>query len=155
MRDMTMREPVIIEMLPCAADYNRLRKAVGWGEYREDVISDSLPHSLYCICALIDEQVIGMARIIGDAGMVYYIQDVIVLPEYQRQGIGTRMMERIMDYLQSHAHQNTIIGLMSAVGKEQFYKKYGFTRRPTEKLGAGMTIFWNLENSLTGCGIPV
>jgi GNAT superfamily N-acetyltransferase len=135
----------ISEMLPSAEDYNCLRIAVGWRPYREEVIKNSLPHSIYCICALVGDQTVGMARIIGDAGMVYYIQDVIVLPEYQRQGIGTQMMDLIMIYLRAHSHHNTILGLMAAVGKEPFYEKYGFTRRPTEKLGAGMTLFWQAE----------
>jgi GNAT superfamily N-acetyltransferase len=137
-----MQAATIFEMLPSPADYNRLRVAVGWKPYREQVIADSLPNSLYCLCALIDGRTVGMARIIGDGGMVYYIQDVIVLPEYQGRGIGARMMAMIMDYLRAHSHQNTIIGLMSATGKEAFYEKYGFTRRPNEKLGAGMTLFW-------------
>ena len=140
--DKTMAEYSIVEMLPSAADYNRLRKAVGWGTYREELITHSLPESLFCICALADDKVIAMARILGDAGMVYYVQDVIVLPEFQNRGIGAQMMDRIMEYLRAHAQENTIIGLMSALGKEAFYEKYGFTRRPTGELGSGMTIFW-------------
>jgi ribosomal protein S18 acetylase RimI-like enzyme len=142
---MKVQEPLIVEMFPSAADYNRLRVAVGWKPYREEVIADSLPNSLYCLCALIDGQTVGMARIIGDGGMVYYIQDVIVLPEYQRRGIGTHMMDLVMEYLRTHSHRNTIIGLMAAAGKEAFYEKYGFTRRPNDKLGAGMTLFWQGE----------
>ena len=73
---------------------------------------------------------------------MYYIQDVIVLPEYQRQGIGRQMMARVMDYIRTHASHNSIIGLMAAHGKETFYESYGFTRRPNERFGAGMTMFW-------------
>ena len=51
-------------------------------------------------------------------------------------------MDRVMAYIRAHASHNTIIGLMAACGKESFYEKYGFTRRPTERLGAGMTMFW-------------
>jgi GNAT superfamily N-acetyltransferase len=144
-----METCTLVEMFPSAADYNRLREAVGWGIYREDVIEHSLPLSLYSLCALIDGQVVGMARIIGDDGMVYYIQDVIVLPGYQRRGIGTQMMDRIMEYLRVHAHNNTIIGLMASAGKEPFYEKYGFIRRPKGRFGAGMTTFWKLDNPLT------
>ena len=142
---MTLENCVLVEQLPSPADYNRLRQAVGWGVYQEAVIEQALPNTLYCVCALNDGQVIGMARIIGDGGMVYYIQDVIVLPAYQRQGVGTQMMDRIMAYIQAHAHHNTIVGLMAAHGKEPFYEKYGFTRRPTDRLGAGMTLFWQKE----------
>ncbi len=137
-----MQNCVIVEQLPDAQDYNRLREAVGWGSYEEAVIVRSLPNTLYCVCACVGEQVVGMARIIGDGGMVYYIQDVIVLPAYQRQGIGTQMMDRLMAYIGAHASRNTIIGLMAAKDKEPFYEKYGFVRRPNERMGAGMIIFW-------------
>jgi ribosomal protein S18 acetylase RimI-like enzyme len=135
----------IVEKLPTAAEYNRLRSQVGWKTYQEDVIEKALPNTLYGVCAYRDGELVGMARILGDGGMVYYIQDVIVLPDYQRQGIGTQMMDAIMAYIQAHASQNTIVGLMSAKGKEAFYERYGFTNRPTDLLGSGMTIFWNKE----------
>ena len=120
--DKTMAEYSIVEMLPSAADYNRLRKAVGWGTYREELITHSLPESLFCICALVDDKVIAMARILGDAGMVYYVQDVIVLPEYQNRGIGAQLMDAVMDYLGAHAQHNTIIGLMSGSEKNSSTK---------------------------------
>ena len=131
-----------IERLPSVPDYNRLRAAVGWSIYDEAVIAAFLPNTLYCICALDGDEAIGMARVIGDGGLVFYIQDVIVLPDYQRRGIGTHMMDHVMAYSAAHAHHNTIIGLMSAYGKEAFYEKYQFVRRPTERFGAGMTRFW-------------
>jgi ribosomal protein S18 acetylase RimI-like enzyme len=83
-----------------------------------------------------------MARVIGDGGLTYYIQDVIVLPACQRQGLGTRLMDAVMAYLCANAHPGSVIGLMAAHGKEPFYQKYGFVARPTERLGCGMTIFW-------------
>ena len=135
----------VVERLPSQDEYNQLRASVGWGVYERGVADAALPRSLYCVCALVEGSVVGMARVIGDGGLVYYIQDVIVRPEYQRQGIGTRLMERIMAYIRSHAHHNSVIGLMAAVGKEPFYERYGFTRRPNDRLGSGMTIFWRDE----------
>ena len=132
----------LIEKTPSPEEYNRLRTAVGWGAYDAGVIESFLPNSFYCVCAYSGEKMVGMARVIGDGGLVFYIQDVIVLPEFQGRGIGSQMMEKVMAYIENHAHHNTIIGLMSAIGKEAFYERYGFTRRPTEKYGAGMTRFW-------------
>ena len=137
-----MEKCTILEKLPTAAEYNWLRSLVGWKTYQESVIEKALPNTLYCVCAYDEGKLVGMARILGDGGMVYYIQDVIVIPDCQRQGIGTQMMDKVMEYIRLHASQNTIVGLMSAVGKEAFYEKYGFTIRPTEKFGAGMTMFW-------------
>jgi GNAT superfamily N-acetyltransferase len=132
----------LVDKLPSAEEYNHLRSLVGWGTYRDEVIDRALPRSLHCVCALIDGQMVGMARVIGDGGLVYYIQDVIVAPDYQGRGIGTQLMDRVMEYVRAHAHNNSIVGLMAAKGRESFYAKYGFAARPNGRLGPGMTIFW-------------
>jgi GNAT superfamily N-acetyltransferase len=72
---------------------------------------------------------------------------VIIKPKYQRQGIGTELMNKIMEYIHLHASDNAVIGLMAAKGKEPFYKRYGFTIRPDDNLGSGMTIFWKVEKT--------
>ena len=136
---------VLVETLPNATDYNRLRQAVGWGAYEEGQIEASLPRSLYGVCVYLDGSVVGMARVVGDDGLVFYIQDVIVLPDHQRRGIGRRMMDKVMAYIRAHAHHNSVVGLMAAKGKEPFYQQYGFTPRPTDRLGCGMTLFWRID----------
>jgi GNAT superfamily N-acetyltransferase len=135
-------EVEILEKIPSAEEYNEIRESVGWGIYELNVNKNALPKSLYFICAYLNSKLIGMARIIGDDGLVFYIQDVIVLPEYQNKGIGTKMMNKVMEYIEKHANNNSVIGLMSAKGKENFYGKFGFIIRPNENLGSGMTIFW-------------
>jgi hypothetical protein len=47
----------------------------------------------------------------------------------------------MMEYINLKAVPNTIIGLLSAYGKEPFYESYGFVKRPKNQLGFGMTIF--------------
>ena len=135
----------IAERLPSEDEYNELRASVGWGVYEGGVADAALPGSLFCVCALVAGSVVGMARVIGDVGLTFYVQDVIVRPEYQRQGIGTMLMERTMAYIRTHAHHNSVIGLMAAAGKEPFYERYGFATRPNDRLGSGMTIFWRDE----------
>ena len=68
----------IIEKLPSAEEYNHLRQLVGWESFEPEVIIRALPQTLYCVCALMGEDIIGMARVIGDGGLVYCIQNVIV-----------------------------------------------------------------------------
>lgn len=137
-----MRACKLVERLPTPEEYNELRAAVGWKKRPIDAIKKGLPNTLYCVCAYVNDELVGMARIIGDAGMVYYIQDVIVLPDYQHQGIGTQMMDKIMLYLQPALQQQLSIGLIAAPGREVFYQKYGFTSLPNDRRGAGMIILW-------------
>jgi ribosomal protein S18 acetylase RimI-like enzyme len=124
-----------------STEYNSLREAVGWKGYEPETIDDAQRENLYSIVVIFENKTIGMGRVIGDGKMVFYIQDIIVLPEYQRCGIGKEIMNRIMSYINENTVENSIIGLMCAKGKEEFYQKYGFSFRPSEKLGPGMTIF--------------
>jgi len=135
-------EVTIKEETPSPFDYNCLRKSVGWGEYDEATIRAGLESTLYCVCAFDSARIIGMGRVIGDGALCFYIQDIIVIPEYQRNAIGKMIMGNVMRFVASKAATNTVVGLMSAQGKERFYEGFGFTRRPAEALGSGMTLFW-------------
>ena len=133
-------EYTIIEKLPTAAEYNYLRERVGWALNEKTSIDKSLPNSLFCLTVYKNDQIIGMGRIIGDGGLCFYIQDVVVIPEFQKNGIGKQIMKNIMQYIKNNATNDSVIGLMSASGKETFYEKFGFTKRPKDKLGCGMTM---------------
>ena len=129
----------VVERLPDAETYNRLRGSVGWATYEADTIEHCLAQSRYCVCAALgDGEIIGMARVVGDGGLVCYIQDVIVLPQWQRRGIGRAMMDKVMAFVDEHAAPGAVIGLMAALGKEAFYRRYGFTVRPDARFGPGM-----------------
>ena len=124
----------------CAKDFIRLRKAAGWGIHPENQAEVGLKNSLFTVAAIHNNQVIGMGRLVGDGFMICYIQDLIVLPEYQGKGIGTAIMERLMTYISDNAIPETCVtaGLFSAKGKEGFYEKFGFYIRPNDNRGAGM-----------------
>jgi GNAT superfamily N-acetyltransferase len=79
--------------------------------------------------------IIGCGRVVGDGGVYFYVQDVMVLPAYQRQGLGRRIMDAIMAYISAHAGSNSFIGLMAANGVAPFYYRYGFTERPPNRPG--------------------
>lgn len=136
---------IVVERMATVKELIELRRLVGWGIPDEEALSLGLDNSLYGVCVIIDGNIAGTARIIGDRSTCFYIQDVIVHPEYQRKGIGLSMMEKIMNYIDKHACQGAVVGLMSAKGKEQFYERFGFWKRPNEHFGHGMMQFWEKE----------
>jgi len=75
-----------------------------------------------------NNRIIGMGRIVGDNAMYFYIQDIIITPEFQRQHIGSNIMTSIMHYLEKNApfKSGAFVGLMASPGLSYFYKKYGF-----------------------------
>ena len=122
-------------------DYNRLRNEVGWGELPRQQAQIGLDNSSYVVSCNEQGKIVGTARVLWDGGYVAYIADVMVSPDYQRIGIGRRLMQMVMDYLRTHVNEqwDIMTVLIAAKGKEGFYKKFGFEKRPNEKLGAGMS----------------
>lgn len=119
-------------------EFKVLRKSVGWSLPPDDAIEKALSNTAFCVVAYADNELAGMGRIVGDQGFVYFIADIIVKPEYQKKKIGFMIMNHIMEYLEENAPENSYITLMAAKGKEEFYEKFGFFRRPTKEYGYGM-----------------
>ena len=133
-----MTNYMIVEKLPSVEEYIDLRESAGWSYPNKAAIEKSLNNSSYCVCAIKDGTAIGISRVVGDDSFIYLIVDVIVLPEYQNQGIGTALMEKIMEYLKENVQEYSSITLMAAKGKEAFYEKFGFFKRPSGEYGHGM-----------------
>jgi ribosomal protein S18 acetylase RimI-like enzyme len=75
------------------------------------------------------------ARAISDGEYYAGIYDVVVLPEYQSQGVGKQLMTALLEKLPV----GNII-LLAVQGKEGFYEKLGFARLKT-----GLGRFANME----------
>ena len=125
--------------------YLNLRKPVAWKPLTEEQAEKAIAGSLLTVVAYDDDMPVGMGRIVGDGAVICYIQDLIVIPEYQGTGVGQAIMESLIDYVKEIRLPDTqiMLDLMCATGREDFYKKYGFIARPTEKLGPGMIMYIN------------
>ncbi|NHJ39299.1 GNAT family N-acetyltransferase [Candidatus Hodarchaeum mangrovi] len=125
----------LIEKIPTVEEYQYLRNAVGWSKVNDAAVDISLKNSLYSVCLYYNNQIIGMGRIIGDTGIYYYIQDVMVLPHFQRKGLGKKIMNLIIKYLIENVDSTAFIGLMAAKGFWKFYENYGFQKRASDAPG--------------------
>lgn len=131
----------IDEDTPTATEFNHLRALVGWRLMTDDATQRALQNSLYCCSVRYHSQLIGFARVIGDGAMYYYVQDVMIHPQYQRQGIGYQLMQRVEQWLSSVQQSGGTVALLAAAGKEDFYQQFGYQPRPGVQMGAGMSKF--------------
>ena len=103
-------------------DVLHLYQAVGWTNYTNQplMLEQALSHSLVIYLALDGDAVVGLIRLVGDGFSSVLVQDLIVLPSYQRQGIGRSLMkEALEDY--KDAYQVQLV-------TEQTEKNLGFYR---------------------------
>ncbi|MCM1157700.1 MAG: GNAT family N-acetyltransferase [Bacteroidales bacterium] len=121
-------------------EYLAIRKEVGWVRLSESQAEKALDCSLFVLGAYEGEKLVGMGRIVGDGAVICYVQDLIVVPDYQHRGVGSLVLSALVNYVEGLREEGCqmMLCLMCAKGREEFYEKHGFLARPTTKLGPGM-----------------
>ena len=107
-------------------DVLHLYQAVGWTNYthQTQMLEQALSHSLAVYMALDGDAVVGLIRLVGDGFSSVFVQDLIVLPSYQRQGLGSALMkEALKDYKDAYQVQLVTEETEKNVG---FYRSLGF-----------------------------
>ena len=107
-------------------DVLHLYQAVGWTNYtnQPQMLAQALTHSLVIYLARDGEKIVGLVRLIGDGFSSVFVQDLIVLPSYQRQGIGSTLMKQALaDYKDAYQVQLATEESEKTLG---FYRSLGF-----------------------------
>jgi ribosomal protein S18 acetylase RimI-like enzyme len=128
---------------PTVRELRALNDAVGWTDLPvdDDAVARGLAASLFGVIVLTAAgETIACARLIGDGGIYYYIQDLIVHPDHQGRGIGDLLMGEVWRFLGEHAGRGAFIGLMAAEGRAGFYERWSFAKRPPGS--PGMALGW-------------
>ena len=121
-------------------EYMEMRRLVEWSAFPLEQAAEGIKNTFILICFRVDGKPVALGRAVSDRGYVVYIADVIVIPEYQGNGLGRKVMEYLMEQIKASMKPGyrIMITLMAAQGKEKFYNKFGFVDRPNEAFGCGM-----------------
>ncbi len=101
---------------------------VGWNNYTNNpkMLEASYKNSLKVISAWENDRLIGIIRVIGDGYSIIYIQDLLVLNEYQHNGIGSLLLDKIAK-IYDNVYQKILLteDQPNTIG---FYEKCGFKK---------------------------
>lgn len=80
------------------AEILRLYTSVGWTNYTDnpEMLRNAYLNSLKIYGAYVDDKLIGIIRVVGDGYSVIFIQDLLVHPEFQRKGVGTLLLKKVL-----------------------------------------------------------
>lgn len=104
-----------------------LYKSVGWTAYTEqpDVLRQGFENSMLILAAYDAEKLLGIIRAVGDGATIVFVQDILVFPEYQRRGVGTALLQAVLN-----RYDNVRQIELATDNTEKtvaFYKSMGFT----------------------------
>ena len=120
--------PALIEEL------TKLYQSVGWTSYTDhlELMKKLLPGAYSYITAWHEEKLIGLIRTVSDGCYILYIQDLLVHPDYHRQGIGSELMNRMLE--QSRNFRQVVLTTEDDEKTIQFYRSVGMM--PMQETGA-------------------
>ena len=103
-----------------------LYASVGWTAYTDhpEQLRKGFENSMLTLAAYEDEQLLGIIRTVGDGHTIVFVQDILVFPEYQRKGVGSALLQAILDRY-SHVRQIEL-ATDNTPKTIAFYKSMGF-----------------------------
>jgi GNAT superfamily N-acetyltransferase len=122
--------------IPASDQFWNLFQTTGWNEkygLSADELVQALRSSWYVLAAYDGDRLVGFGRLLSDGILHAMIYELIVLPEYQGQGIGGKILERLVERCKETGVRD--IQLFCAAGKRAFYEKRGFVARPDDAPG--------------------
>ena len=124
------------EQLPDKDEYFSLFNTTGWNkEYKAspDDLERANQNSWLVVSAYDGSKLVGFGRVVTDFVLHAMIFDMIILPDYQGQGIGTMILGRLVDRCLEQGIRD--IQLFCAEGMRVFYEKNGFEARAVDAPG--------------------
>ncbi|MBO4603666.1 MAG: GNAT family N-acetyltransferase [Clostridiales bacterium] len=77
----------------------RLYSEAGWVAYTNDMaaLREGFMNSLLILAAYEDDGLLGLIRVVGDGATIIFIQDILVFPSFQRQGVGSALLRAVLE----------------------------------------------------------
>jgi len=102
-----------------------LFQAIGW-KRDDSKWPKVLEKSTHIVCAYDDDALVGFGRILED-GVMCMFYDMGVHPDYRGKGIGTRIMEMLIDKVKDKGYASIgIFAWEKNPNNISFYRKFGF-----------------------------
>lgn len=78
-------------------EFNKLRESVGWPKLSDKQATACIKNSSFLVSVRNSNDIVGMGRVLCDFGNTALISDVIVIPQYQGLGIGSRIISKLKE----------------------------------------------------------
>jgi len=134
---MSHSDYIILEGIPTPQVYHDLRKLAGLTPPPMGAVPKALANSFVGFLAYeqqhmiddttprTDQTAVAMGRLVGDQSLFLICVDIAVHPDHQRKGLGKRIMQSLVDYVDKHA-PDAYVSLVAEPAGQRLYPQYGF-----------------------------
>lgn len=125
-------ENVKIEHTISTDEFLDIIESVGFKTYSKEQVDKALKNTMYMVKAVLNDEVVGIGRVVGDYSILCCLSDICVRPEYQGKGIGLMIINELKRMVEDGVGEGEKmqIELTPTAGNEKFYEKGGFKYKP-------------------------
>jgi GNAT superfamily N-acetyltransferase len=119
--------------LPTPEEYLGLVRAVGWAKDDRsegdqlDRAARALAGARFGVVAVDDGHAVGSGMVLGDGATFAYLKDIMVRPEWQARGVGTRIVDALLAMLRRSERDGMLVVLFTGQHLAEFYERFGFS----------------------------
>ncbi len=116
-------------------EIKEIYKEQGWTAYLNDdeKLKRAYDNSLYVYGIFDEDKLIGFTRCVGDGEHIVVVEDLVIKTEYQRQGLGTKLLQHVFEKYVDVRMLSLYTDKVD-VKANSFYRKMGM--RLVEEMGA-------------------
>lgn len=121
-----------LEHLISTKEFLEVVESVGWNTYSKEQVDKALNNTMYMVKAIVNGELAGIGRVVGDFSIVCMLTDICVKPKFQGNGIGLKIVNELKRLIEDGVKdgEKMLIELTPTAGNEEFYKKAGFKHKP-------------------------
>lgn len=121
---------------PSIQEYCQLRIDAGLSPKSAESAAIGLPNSLFAVTVRDNQNhLLAMGRLVGDGGCFVQVCDIAVHPDHQGKGLGLRIMQELMDYVDQNLPVGAFVNLFADGTANELYKKFGFQETAPKSVG--------------------
>jgi GNAT superfamily N-acetyltransferase len=101
---------------------------VGWADKdRPDRAVLTLSGARFGVVAVAGDRAVGAGLVLGDGATFAYLKDIMVLPEWQARGVGTRIVDALLAIIRRSRPDGMLVTLFTGQHLAEFYEQFGFS----------------------------
>jgi predicted N-acetyltransferase YhbS len=135
----------VVQRKSSVEEFQSVVASVGFRAHDKAAVEIALRNTIFSVCAMEDQYIVGLGRIVGDGAISFLLTNIIVRPSHQRLGIGSLIVKALCSCVEALPYKNIVVEVVPQPGSESFYERFGF--KASRNSPPGMVRWFNDERA--------
>jgi ribosomal protein S18 acetylase RimI-like enzyme len=111
----------VVQRKPSVEEFQSIVASVSFRAHDKAAVEIALRNTIFSVCAMEEQYIVGLGRIVGDGAISFLLTNIIVRPSHQRRGIGSLIVKRLCSCIEALPYKNIVLEVVPLPGSVSFY----------------------------------